>query len=116
MTKKTEKTEAKKAAAKTKAKAAKPEQLKIAGTGRRDSIEEIEIADQAYRDARDARMSLTEDEAALQEDLTNVLRKHKVTSYVYEGEDGKKYEAYIPAEAKAKSRRVTEPKVPKASS
>lgn len=114
-TEKTQKKEAAKAAAKGKAKGKKPEQLKIAGTERKDRIEEIEDADEAYRDARDARMEMQEEEGAAQETLSNVLRKHGVTAYVYEGKDGKKYQPYLPLkDVKAKSKRVTDPKVPKA--
>jgi hypothetical protein len=113
MTKKSDTKTEKKAAAKAKAKAKSPTQTKIPGTERRDRIEEIESAGSKYREARDARMEMQEDEEQAQQDLTNVLRKHGVTSYVYEGHDGKKYEAYIPAEAKAKVRRVKEPKAPK---
>lgn len=113
MAKKTEKTEAKKQTAKAKAKAKKPEQLKVPGTERPDRIDEIEAAATRYREARDARMELAEEEAETQQDLTNLLRKHGVTEYVYEDADGKPYTAYI-AEAKAKVRRVKEPKAPKA--
>lgn len=100
----------KKAAAKNKAKAKKPDQLKIPGTGRTDAIREIEDAGTAYREARDARMEMQEDEAAAQEELTTVLQKHGKTSYVYEGPDGKRYEAYLPEEIKAKVRRLKDPK------
>lgn len=102
----------KKTAAKTKAKA--PEQIKIEGTARRDRIEEIEDADTAYREARDARMEMQEEEASAQETLTNIMRKHGVHDYVYEAADGKRYKAYLPADVKAKSKRVTEPKAPPA--
>ena len=106
--------EAKKAAAKAKAKAKKPDQLKIEGTGRTDAIDEIEAAAARYREARDARMEMAEEEAEAQEDLTNALRKHNVNVYKYEGGDGKLYEAYLPGEVKAKVRRVKEPKAPRA--
>lgn len=97
-----------------KAKKQKPQQMKIAGTERRDRIEAIETAAEAYREARDSRMDMAEVEAEEQQNLANVLQKHGVTEYSYEGEDGKPYTAYIPTEAKAKVRRVKEPKVPKA--
>jgi hypothetical protein len=110
MAKKTEKTESKKAAAKAKAK--KPEQLKVPGTERKGTIPEIAEAATRYREARDARMELAEEEAELQQDLTNLLKKHGITEYVGEDEDGKPYKAFI-AEAKAKVQRVKEPKAPK---
>lgn len=100
-------------AAKSKAKAKKPEQTKIPGTERRDRIEAIEEAGTAYREARDARMELTEEETERELNLRNVMRAHNVTDYKYEGPDGKMYRVYI-GEAKAKVSRVTEPKAPKA--
>ncbi len=96
-----------------KTKAKKQEQTKIPNTGRLDAIPEIEDADIAYRDARDARMEMQEQETEAQDNLTSVLREHGQKSYVYEGPDGKRYEAYLPAEVKAKSRRVKEPKAKK---
>lgn len=97
-----------------KAKKTKPEQLKIEGTGRTDAIEELERAAELYREARDARMELGEEEVEAQNELAALLKKHKRTEYVYEGPDGKKYRAYIPTEAKAKVRKVTEKKAPNA--
>lgn len=97
-----------------KTKKTKPQQTKIPGTERRDRIEAIEDAAEAYREARDARMEMAEEEAEAQANLANALQKHKVTEYAYEGEDGKTYRAYVPTEAKAKVQRVKEPKVPKA--
>lgn len=92
----------------------KQKQLKIPGTERKDRISAIEEADEAYREARDDRMELQEDEASAQETLTNVMRKHGAKRYKYEGSDGRMYEVYLPEDVKAKSRRVKEPKAPKA--
>src|SRR5690242_5677404 len=96
----------------TKKSPKKTEQLKIAGTGRTDAIDEIDRAGETYREARDARMEYQEDELAAQEALTAALKKHGRTEYVYDGADGRQYRAYV-AEAKAKVKRVTEKK-PKA--
>jgi len=94
---------------KTKPKKQKPEQLKIEGTGRIDAIPELDKAGEAYREARDARMELQEDESAAQDFLTAMLKKHGLTEYPYEGTDGKTYKATL-GEAKAKVKRVTEKK------
>jgi hypothetical protein len=92
-----------------KSKKSKPEQLKIEGTGRTDAIDELDKAGEKYRAARDARMEMQEDESSAQELLTGLLKKHGRTDYTYEGGDGKMYKASL-AEAKAKVKRVTEPK------
>lgn len=94
---------------KTKAPKKKAEQLKIDGTGRVDAIPELDKAGEAYREARDARMELQEDESSAQEFLTNLLKKHGLTEYPYEGGDGKQYKATL-GEAKAKVKRITEKK------
>jgi hypothetical protein len=99
----------KKNAPKKTAKKAKAEQLKIEGTGRTDAIDELDKAGEQYRAARDARMEMQEDESSAQELLTGLLKKHGRTDYTYEGSDGKLYKASL-AEAKAKVKRVTEPK------
>lgn len=114
MAKKTDK----KAAAKNKAKAKKPDQLKLAGTERQDSIPEIEDADTEYRDARDAWMELHADMMKAQGNLTEVLKKHGKESYVYEARDGRKYEAYVPEleDPQAKSRVLKQPKAAKSAS
>lgn len=105
----------KKTAAKNKAKAKKPDQLKIPGTGRTDSIPEIEDADTEYREARDAWMELHKDMMTAQANLTTVMKKHGVETYLYEAKDGRQYEAYIPEveDPEAKSRVVKKPKATK---
>lgn len=108
MAKKTDK----KTAAKNKAKAKKPDQMKIPGTGRTDSIPEIEDADTEYREARDAWQELHADMMAAQSNLTAVMKKHGKESYIYEARDGRQYEAYIPEaeDPSAKSRVLKKPK------
>lgn len=92
-----------------KAKKPKPEQMKIPGTERSDSIPELEAADEDYREARDERMQYGEAELEKQELVTELMLKHGKTKHVYEGKDGKLHEIYI-GEAKAKSRVVKEKK------
>lgn len=96
----------------TKAPKKKTEQTKIPGTGRVDAIEEIEKAGEDYREKRDARMELQEDESEAQEFLTTILKKHGLAEYVYEGTDGKPYRAYVD-KPKAKVKRVQSPKTKK---
>lgn len=91
---------------KGKSKKAKPEQLKIPGTGRVDAIEAIEKQAESYVTARDARMENQVEEEAKQEKLTALLKEHKLTEYVYEDGNGTKRRAYIPAEAQAKVQKV----------
>lgn len=109
------KKDAKKADAKKKAKAKKPEQLKIKGT-ERDSIPEIDEADTEYRAARDAWMEMQGEMLEAQSTLTEVLKKHgkAKTGYEYEGKDGRLYEVYLPEveEPQAKSRLVKPKKKP----
>lgn len=106
MAKKT-KTE-KKAAAKAKAK--KPEQLKIAGTERSDRNTAIEEADEAYRESRDATEELKAEEKAARDNLSNVMRKANVTEYVYEGKDGALHRVALPLKnVKATSTVVKKP-------
>lgn len=99
----------KKAAAKTKTK--KREQLKIPGT-QRQSIPEIEDADTEYREARDAWQELHGEMLEAQGNLTAALKEHGLESHVYEGKDGREYEAYLPEveEPQAKSRVLKKPK------
>lgn len=102
----------KKSAAKAKAKAKKPDQLKLAGTERTDSIPEIEDADTEYRETRDAWMELQKEMGEAQANLTTVMKKHGVDTYLYEAKDGRQYEAYVPEadDPQAKSRVVKKPK------
>ncbi len=99
---------------KSTAKKSKPEQMKIAGTGRLDAIPEIEAAAEALRELRGQRMELGEQEAEAEADLNNVLIKLKIDEYKYEGADGKRYRAYIPTQSKARVQRIKDPKAPKA--
>lgn len=93
-------------ASKTKGKKSRPEQLKIAGTGRLDGIEAIETQAEVFHLAREAASEAHDEMAVEQDKLTKVLKDNKRTSYIYVDADGVKREAYIPAEAKAKLRLV----------
>lgn len=107
---KTSKTKSEPKATKTskgaKPKRTKPEQLKLAGTGRLDAIEEIETQAEAFLLAREAEAEAHDEMAVEQNKLTEVLKKHKLTEYIYVDRDGVKRLAYIPLEAKAKVKLV----------
>lgn len=51
------------------------------------SIPEIDRAADAYRDARDERMALTETEVEKQKILMALMKKHDVTHYTYDDYD-----------------------------
>lgn len=55
-------------------------QLKIAGTGG-EEIKEVNDAAEAYVEARDKRMKLTEKETEAKEALIAVMKKHDLTVY-----------------------------------
>lgn len=55
-------------------------QLEIAGTERKQ-IKEIDDAAEAYVEARDKRMKLTEKEVATKQALIDVMKKHGVQTY-----------------------------------
>ena len=49
------------------------------------SIPAIDQAAEEYADIRDSRMELTKEEVELQEKLKELMEKHKLTSYEYDG-------------------------------
>lgn len=55
-------------------------QAEIPGTERK-TIQEIDVAAEAYVDARDKRMKLSDKEKVAKEALIGVLKKHNVTVY-----------------------------------
>ncbi len=55
-------------------------QLEIAGTERK-TVKEIDDAAEAYVDARDKRMKLTEKEKIAKDALVSVLKKHNLEVY-----------------------------------
>lgn len=91
----------------------KPQQMKIAGTGRIDGIPEIEAQAEKYRAKLTERMELQEEEIKEQDTLTDLLKQHGFADgkeYVYIDEDNVKRRVYIPTkdEGRAKVRAVKE--------
>ena len=75
------------------AKPKKGKQLKLPAEGMaRATNPEIDALAEAYREKRDARMALTKEEKAAKQSLLDVAKKHGITVYVYESEDGDEYE------------------------
>lgn len=75
-------------------------QLRIAGTERLDRIPEIDKAAEAYREVRDTRMQYTKSEAQAKSHLMEVAKKHGVTAYVYDSEDGEEFKVEYTAKSK----------------
>lgn len=73
------------------------EQLKIAGTERKDRIPALDELAEEYRNTRDARMGMQVDESELKERLEALCAEHKRERYVYEGADGEPYEVVVGA-------------------
>jgi len=89
-----------------KPKKSKPEQLKIKGTEREDSIPELEEQANAYLEARNAWQSMQAEMMAEQEKLTALLTGHKLKEYIFEDESGQPQRAYIPDVAGAKVKKL----------
>ena len=62
----------------------RPRQKKLPGMAD-VSIQEIDDAAAAFVDVRDNRMALTREEVEASEKLLEVMRKHKLTTYSYDG-------------------------------
>ena len=92
-------------AKKNEKKAPKAKQMKIPGTERK-SIPEIEKAADKYRSVRDERMALTKKEAIEQTNLVNIMKKHDVSHYIFEDDDGEEAEVKIVDSVKAKVKKV----------
>jgi hypothetical protein len=69
---------------KTKGKKAREKQKFIPGT-EPVSIKEIEDVAEAYVDVRDKRMNLTEDESEFKTKLIEVMKKHNLETYNFNG-------------------------------
>ena len=69
------------------------------------SIEEIDKAAEAYREARDERMELTEEEVVKHQALLDAMHKHELKSYEYDG-----YTVKVLDTAKVKVKKKKEPK------
>lgn len=76
-------------------------QMSIVGCERK-SIAEIDEAAVAYREARDQRMAMQEDESRLQAALVEVMAKHEVTAYAYTDDEGDEVKVTIIEKTKAK--------------
>lgn len=99
---------------KSKSKAKKShKQTKIPGTGRLDAIDEIEKQAEVYRKACAERMDQQAAEIEEQDALTELLKKHGLTEYIYEDEEGEKRRAYIPDDAKGPRAKVQKCKAKK---
>ncbi len=77
----------------------KPKQLKLEAEGmNRKGIDEVDKAAEAFRVARDKRMALTKVEKEKKTLLMAVVKKHGLTNYIYEDEDGEDEEVEYKAE------------------
>lgn len=81
--------------------ARKKRQLQIVGTERK-TISEIDEAAEAYREVRDQRMALTKQEGEKQAALVEVLKKHKVTEYKFDDDDGDELTVILDVKEKAR--------------
>lgn len=91
---------------KKKSKAKGKQQMKIPNTGRIDAIAEIEKQAEVYRQACAERMAQQVTELEEQDKLTDLLKKHELTEYVYEDEEGTPQRAYIPDDEKGPRAKV----------
>jgi hypothetical protein len=86
---------------------ARKRQLEIKGT-ERTTIKEVDTAVEAYVEARDERMKLTDREVEAKEALIAVMRNHKLTVYTDENAVPPLVITLIPGEDKVKVRRAEE--------
>lgn len=80
-------------------------QMTIQGT-EKPTIKEIDTAAEAYVDARDERMKLTDRESEVKEALIGVMKKHKVEVYRDENAVPPLVVTLIPGEDKVKVSRA----------
>lgn len=79
----------------------KAKQLGLPAEGmQRKKIAEIDKAAEAFRAARDTRMSHTKKEKERKLALIEVVKKHGLKSYVYEDEDGEEFAVEYAADQK----------------
>lgn len=50
-----------------------------------ETIPELDAAAESYREARDSRMNKLELEVARRNDLAELMKKHKLSEYMYDG-------------------------------
>lgn len=82
-------------------------QTSIPGTEPK-SITEVDTAAEAYVEARDERMALTEKEVEAKGNLLRVMEKHDLTTYRDESADPPLLVIVVPGESKVKVRREAE--------
>jgi hypothetical protein len=82
-------------------------QLPIPGT-EKETIEELDAAAEAYADARDERMQLTERESEAKEALVSVMKKHGLEVYRDENAVPPLIVTLIPGEDRVKVSRAKE--------
>ena len=82
-----------------------PKQAEIPGT-ERQRIAELDDIAETYRELRDKRMKLQQEENDQQAALHEAMKKHKLTKYRYLDEDGDEEEAYVEDKVKVGVRKV----------
>ena len=70
-------------------KHSRPEQLKIAGTERRDRVPELDALAEEYRDIDDQYQGLRVEKNDLADKLIAVMLERNITQYVYEDRGGR---------------------------
>lgn len=82
-------------------------QTTIPGTERKTHADVAKAAE-AYVDARDKRMALTKKEVETKAALAAAMRKHKLETYVVEGDDEDLEVTFEQGEEKLKVKRITD--------
>jgi len=91
------------------------EQLKIAGTERNDRVPELDDLAEEYRDIRDQRMGLQEEETDLQARLLAAMKEQGLERYVYEDKAGDLEEVTIKeVDVKVSVRKLRKPRTQEA--
>lgn len=76
-------------------------QLRIAGTERK-TIADVEEAAEEYREVRDQRMALTKQEGEKQAALVEAMKRHKLTEYKFDDDEGNELTVTFDVKEKAK--------------
>ena len=80
-------------------------QLRIAGTERK-TIADVEEAAEAYREVRDQRMALTKQAADKQAALVEAMKRHKLTEYKFDDDEGNELTVTFDVKEKAKVKKA----------
>jgi len=67
----------------------RPEQLKIAGTERRDRVPELDRLAEEYRDVDDQYQAFREEKNGIADRLVEAMTERGLTAYVYEDRSGR---------------------------